>query len=128
MIPSTFFVYGATVIEEASCKTLSVAQPGGFTYGKHVGDANSTEPSGKILPRATVAISGERRRMICPFLLLKKSSCVVVGALPMTLAVALPPPSRLPAGQAAAPRVESSRSLAVHAAGTLVSQRSPSGL
>ena len=40
----------------------------------------------------------------------------------------VPPPIRLPGGQAAAPRSASSRSLAVQRSGTLVSKRMPGGL
>jgi hypothetical protein len=59
--------------------------------------------------------------MICSFVLLKKSSCVVDGNLPRKAVSLVPPPSRLPSGHAAAPRTASSMSLAVQRSGTLVS-------
>ena len=113
-------------MSEPSWSALSTGHPGGCNAGKHVGEANSTEPSGWIVPRETEANSSERATMTSSPVLLRKSASSVF-AEPMNVPSTVPPQIRLPGGQAATARSASSRSLAVQRPGTLVSKRMPGG-
>src|SRR5947199_3429939 len=105
---------------EPVCSRSSTGHGPVEVLGKQVGDANTTDESGLTWPREIEVTKGECPTIMISSLLLNTSTSTV-EALPKKIAEAVPPPTRLRAGQADGPWAMICPSLAAQRSGTLVS-------